>query len=136
MKANLRPPTAMQPLMTPQCCSRGCVEGIVEFIQQSFSEGVGDGRPRIDRAARGVGMSVRSLQRHLKHVGISYSRLVDEVRRSLAVIRVSEGQGRLIEIAFDLGYSDPAHFTRAFRRWSGVCPSEYKTQLRPSALAA
>jgi hypothetical protein len=37
---------------------------------------------------------------------------------------------KLIEVAFELGYSDPAHFTRAFRRWAGVAPREFRQGCR------
>jgi len=81
---------------------------------------------KIEAAAEATGMSVRSLQRRLASEGLTFSRLVDEVRLEMAVPQLRDPDIKLTAIAFDLGYSDPAHFTRAFGRWAGVSPSEYR----------
>lgn len=77
-------------------------------------------------AAEAAGTSVRSLQRGLQENGVSFSRLVDEVRFALSSRRLEDPDVKIVEIALELGYSDPAHFTRAFRRWSSVTPFEYR----------
>jgi AraC-like DNA-binding protein len=82
--------------------------------------------------AEAVGLSVRSLQRRLSAAGTTYSRLVDEVRMRTALPLLEDPDILLTEIAYDLGYSHPAHFTRAFRRWAGVTPSEYRADLLAS----
>ena len=71
-------------------------------------------------------MSVRSLQRRLAEEGLTFSQLVDEVRLEMAVPQLRDRGIRITDVAFGLGYSNPAHFTRAFRRWAGVAPSEYR----------
>lgn len=81
---------------------------------------------RIDVVANSIGFSARTLQRLLGREGISYSKLVDEVRLALARDLLDGTEYRLSEIAERLGYSDAAHFTRAFRRWTGKTPSEHR----------
>jgi len=81
---------------------------------------------KIEAAAEAAAMSVRSLQRRLASEDLTFSQLVDEVRLEMAVPQLRDPDIRLTDIAFGLGYSDPAHFTRAFGRWAGVSPSEYR----------
>lgn len=84
------------------------------------------GCPDINLVAAASGLSVRTLQRHLSEVGLTYSKLVDRVRFNRAMALLQQSDGKLIEIASELGYTDPANFARAFRRWAGVSPREYR----------
>lgn len=76
--------------------------------------------------ARRMGMSARTLQRRLKYCGVDFEDLLDETRRGEALRLISEGEHTMTEIAYRIGYSDPAHFTRAFRRWTGAVPSRFQ----------
>ena len=58
--------------------------------------------------------------------GVCYSRLIEEVRLSAAAEKLRQTGRKLVDIAFDAGYSDQANFTRAFRRWAGVPPSQFR----------
>jgi AraC-like DNA-binding protein len=79
----------------------------------------------VDRVAAHLRMSTRTLQRRLRDFGFSFEEIVDDVRRVEAIRRVATGDGSAIEIAFMLGYSDQAHFSRAFRRWTSMAPRDY-----------
>jgi AraC-like DNA-binding protein len=80
-------------------------------------------------------MSVRTLQRRLHHWGHSFKGIVDDTRREVAIKRLTAGGTSVTETAFLLGYSDLAHFTRAFRRWTGTTPREFAAVKRqPDAL--
>ena len=70
-----------------------------------------------------TGMSSRTFQRQLKEEGASFSDLLADVRRSETLKRLKERNVTIAAIATDLGYSDQATFTRAFRRWTG-CAAE------------
>ena len=83
----------------------------------------------IESAAANLGVSVRTLQRMLRRRGTSFSALIDARRFELAVSRMRDLDRSLIQVACELGYSDPSHFTRAFRRWTGEAPSVYRTRL-------
>jgi AraC-like DNA-binding protein len=85
-----------------------------------------DGPPTIESVARAARCSVRTVQRRLREGGLTYTGLLDEVRLEIAAGMLEEEGKRVRDIAFDLGYSDQANFTRAFRRWAGVCPSEFR----------
>jgi len=73
-----------------------------------------------------TGMSSRTFQRQLKEEGASFSDLLADVRRSETLKRLKERNVTIAAIATDLGYSDQATFTRAFRRWTGVPPSRFR----------
>jgi AraC-like DNA-binding protein len=83
------------------------------------------GHPRIEQVAAHLRVSVRTLQRRLRDWGFSFEELVDDIRRAEATRLVVERQYSAMEIAFLLGYSDQAHFTRAFKRWTGLPPRNY-----------
>jgi AraC-like DNA-binding protein len=77
-----------------------------------------------------IGLSPRTLQRRLEHCGIDFDALRDETRRSEAFQLLACGKYSATEIAYMIGYSDPAHFTRAFKRWTGSPPSRYRAVLK------
>jgi AraC-like DNA-binding protein len=83
------------------------------------------GHPNIDSVAALQRISVRTLQRRLKDWGFSFQELVDDIRRAEAIELVLGRKHSAMEIAFLLGYSDHAHFTRAFKRWTGRPPRHY-----------
>ncbi len=80
----------------------------------------------LDEVARAVSMSPRSLRRRLDQEGTSFRALVEEERRQLALQMLDGSQMKLDELAIHLGYNDTASFTRAFRRWMGCSPGEYR----------
>lgn len=85
------------------------------------------GAPQIQAIAEASGLSVRTLQRRLGEGGLTYSALLEQARYEKALRLLAAPELRVTDIAFDLGYSDSCHFTRAFRRWAGVTPREYRS---------
>ena len=71
-------------------------------------------------------MGPRTLQRRLKDQGVEFKALVDDTRRLFAVTYLRKPDHTLAEIAYLLGYSEVSAFNRAFRRWTGSTPSEYR----------
>lgn len=82
-----------------------------------------DGHTDIDGAARLAGCGRRTLQRRLDAEGLSYRSVLERVRMERACALIRETGAPLSEIADAAGYSDPAHFSRAFRRHFGRPPS-------------
>ena len=82
--------------------------------------------------ARDLHMSRRSLQRRLAEAEATYQSLVDETRRDLALRYLEDPGKSATDIAFLLGYSQQSAFTRAFRRWTGISPSEYRSSKTPA----
>lgn len=85
-----------------------------------------EGYPRIDWVASKLGATRRSLQRYLQSQGTSFNRVVEDVLQRHAERYLRDGALSVTEIALRLGYADPAHFTRAFRRWTGLAPSAFR----------
>jgi AraC-like DNA-binding protein len=83
--------------------------------------------------ARRLNKSVSALQRRLSAEGTTFRDVQDETRRVLAEQYVLEGKYSISEIAYLLGFSDQANFSRAFKRWSGRAPSKYKAEWREGA---
>jgi AraC-like DNA-binding protein len=76
--------------------------------------------------ARWIGTSVRTLQRRLEDEGATYAHVLAKTRLDTALRLLRDQRMRLGDIAVALGYSDPAHFTRAFRRWTGNTPRTFR----------
>lgn len=73
-----------------------------------------------------LGISVRNLQRRLKALGTTYQILLDECRQNLAMKLISDETIPLYEIAYMVGYAEPSAFYKAFRRWTGSTPGDYR----------
>jgi len=84
------------------------------------------GHLRIARAAEALGLSVRTLQRRLAQEGLSFEELLRADRLGKATVLLETTRATVLEIALALGYSDHAHFTRAFHRWWGIAPLAYR----------
>jgi AraC-like DNA-binding protein len=95
-------------------------------VRASIDERLERGAVDQPRIARSLGMSTRSLQRALKDLGTSFTAQLDEVRRGKALDLLRRRDLALQEIAFLLGYGEPRHFYRSFRRWTGTTPGEYR----------
>jgi AraC-like DNA-binding protein len=94
------------------------------------------GELTLDTAAETAGISARSLQRHLAAAGLQFADVVDEVRFEMACTFLRQSYAKVGEIAAELGYTDPANFTRAFRRWAGVPPKAFRCAVSEPALAS
>jgi AraC-like DNA-binding protein len=80
--------------------------------------------------ARCMGTSRRTLQRKLAAEGTSTAELVDDVRRELSIVYLQQAQLGIADIALLVGFSDERAFRRAFRRWLGTSPSQFRSSQR------
>ena len=85
-----------------------------------------DGMPTVERVARRMGLSERSLQRRLKEAGMNYKTVVLELRMQLAKGYLEQPDIRISEIATLLGYQEVSSFNHAFRRRCGVSPRQWR----------
>ena len=95
-------------------------------IRQVVAGMLVDGVPKIASVADAVGGSIRTLQRRLSDINTTFSDILEEAKIKSANWMIAQGDCRLTEIAHELGYSDQAHFTRAFRRWTGLSPAAFR----------
>ena len=79
-------------------------------------------------SARKLGVSVRSLRRHLAREGQPYPTLVGEAMTLIAKHSLLEEDRTIAETAHELGFADNTAFHRAFKRWTGLTPTEYREQ--------
>jgi len=85
----------------------------------------------IGEIARVLGASARTLQRRLREAGVSFRELRDEVRYQRARETLLRGDATIDQIALDLGYRDRSNFVRAFTRWAGRSPSQFRAAPGP-----
>lgn len=85
--------------------------------------------PTLTSTARTVGLTPRALQRHLAAAGFTHSGVVDEARRQLALKYLGNASLSVTDIGYLLHFSDAASFHRAFKRWTGDAPLEYRRRL-------
>ena len=93
--------------------------------QRGLRRDLADWLPEVAELA---GTSVRTFQRRLGDKGLAFSDLLDRARYDEAVRRLEEPAVNIAEVAYYLGYSNPAHFTHSFRRWTGITPAAYRQQ--------
>jgi AraC-like DNA-binding protein len=106
------------------------VSGVLVDVRRALAVRLPRGEAEIEVVARHLGMSTRTLQRRLSSTGTSYQELLDVVRRESAEKCIADSSLSIGEIAYLVGYSEPAAFHRAFRRWTGSTPHEFRQRLR------
>jgi AraC-like DNA-binding protein len=83
---------------------------------------------KMSTVARALGLSVRTLRRHLTAEAKSYSDIVNEALIAIAKTSLRDERRTIIETALDLGFADNTSFHRAFKRWTGLTPMEYQRE--------
>jgi AraC-like DNA-binding protein len=103
-------------------------DGTAGSVRRIVFETLESGEPAIESVARRLGTTPRTLQRRLHDEGTSFHQVLDEVRREVAVSHMRGRRATIDEVAFLLGFEKPSSFHRAFKRWTGVTPGEFRRQ--------
>jgi len=99
---------------------------IEQRVKAVIIEQLPSGNISQEMVADALHISVRNLQRKLKNIDTSFRELLDEIRRDLAQQYVTSSDVNLSEVTFLLGFSESSTFSRAYKRWHGVTPSEVR----------
>jgi AraC-like DNA-binding protein len=102
------------------------IDGITAELRRTLINRMARGNSDIELIARSMATSVRSLQRRLAAAGTSYQELLDSTRREAATRYLSDCSLSISEVSYLLGYSEPAAFHRAFKRWHGSTPQDFR----------
>ena len=105
----------------------------VKSIQQIIHSYSLSNQASIEEIAEAISLSPRSLQRRLATYGLKFNDLLSQAKSEHAKELLQNSQSRIADISKSLGYSDAAHFTRAFRRWNGLSPREYQKKYSNTA---
>jgi AraC-like DNA-binding protein len=98
-------------------------------LRQVLEPWLTGGLPSQEVAAEMLGTPPRTLRRRLAEEGTSWHTIVSDLKFARAVTRLQEGRSSVREVAEELGYSVPAHFSRFFRHRAGVPPGAYREQI-------
>jgi AraC-like DNA-binding protein len=102
---------------------------VVSRARAAVLEQLSSGEATAEDTAKQLHMSPRTLQRKLAEENTTYLQLVDDTRKDLALRYIEDPRRSVTDITFSLGFSQPSAFTRAFRRWTGLSPSDYRTRM-------
>lgn len=101
-------------------------DDIVNRVRAHIVNGLSGGSVNRSAIAASIHMSASTLQVKLARAGLSFQQLLDETRHELALDYIGQSRLSITEIAFMLGFSDLSNFIRAFRRWTGKSPTEFR----------
>ena len=95
-------------------------------VRRLLIDGMGQETPSVRTIGREMGLSARTLSRRLVAEGTSFRHIQDQVRHHLAVALLGDASVSIAEVAFFLGYAEPAPFHRSFKRWTGTTPQAHR----------
>jgi AraC-like DNA-binding protein len=107
-------------------------QGVALDVRRELTSRVAGGDMTIEAVARALATSVRSLQRQLAAEGATYQELVNVTRRDAAERYLADTSLAIAEVAYLLGYAEPAAFHRAFKRWKNETPQAFRRRHAPA----
>jgi AraC-like DNA-binding protein len=99
---------------------------VVTGVTRKIIEFLPDGDCSREKVATALFMSPTTLQSKLAQRGTNFQQLLDDTRRELACSYLQQAARSVTEITFLLGFTDTSNFTRAFKRWTGVSPTDFR----------
>ena len=103
-------------------------DDIAGELKRKLADLMARGEANADAACRALRLSRRTLQRRLKAEKTSFQKVLEEVRRELAVNYLSDERLKSFDIAMLLGYSNLSTFTTAFKSWYDLPPAQYRAK--------
>jgi AraC-like DNA-binding protein len=125
--------TLMVPQLEVALQERKNERSLADDVRVALSRSMSGDRPSVEKIAKELGMSSRTLQRRLESVGATYQGLLDEVRRESARRLLAKTDIDAEEVAFLLGFEELNSFTRAFHGWEGTTPKQWRGAERARA---
>jgi AraC-like DNA-binding protein len=101
-------------------------KSVTHETARRLAERLTTGEPSQALIAKQMGLSERTLQRRLQSEGTTFNQLLEETRRSIAMSYLADRNLAAYEVSFLVGYAEPATFFRAFKRWTGKTPQQYR----------
>lgn len=95
-------------------------------IHRLITEALPSGIPSVIQVADYVGMSARTLKRRLADNGLTFRDFVQNIQRKVAIDLIKNTTQSMAEIAFQTGFSEQSAFNRAFKRWTGQSPADFR----------
>lgn len=110
----------------------GADTGIAEQVRKKLIPLMDGGDTSVEKVAKTLGMSARSLQRRLSDEGTGYNDLLTEIRAEFAKRYLARKTISASEVAYLLGFTEPPAFFKAFKRWTGMTPREFQLAASPA----
>lgn len=101
-------------------------QDLVHDIREILIDRIAKGPVHFDDIARELNMSSKTLERRLAVRGATFTVLLDDIRSGLAKRYLTDTDLRLEQVAYLTGYSEPAALVRAFKRWTGTTPMQFR----------
>jgi AraC-like DNA-binding protein len=101
---------------------------LVDRVRTAIRLRLPDGYPALEEVAEDLHVSANVIGRELHDAGTTYTEVVESVRRDLALSYMKQRRLPFSEMAILLGYSELSAFSRAFRRWTGASPREFRAR--------
>ncbi len=101
----------------------------VRDVENLIKDGLPTGIPSIQSISELLAMSNRTLTRRLSEAGVTYRDLIKKTQEQIAKDMLRDDTNSIGDIAFLTGFSEQSAFNRAFKKWSGITPSDYRKQL-------
>jgi AraC-like DNA-binding protein len=120
----------LETLADQKLASVGAERTLSERVRRALWAELSERTPNLEAVAHALGMSARTLQRQLRQEGVTFARLLEELRREMAPALLRDGQHGVSEVAFLLGYEDPSAFRRAFQRWFARSPRSFRSSTK------
>jgi len=102
-------------------------ENIAQKVRIQIIDHLPSGLPSQKKIAQSLNLSLRSMQRQLQREKTTFKSALEDIRKTLARQYLKNSPRSIGEIAYLLGFSEPSSFVRAFKRWNGKTPSQYRT---------
>ena len=102
---------------------------IASDVEILIKDALPSGIPSILQIGEHMGMSSRTLNRRLAENGITFRELVKQTQEKISIELLKNTSNTISEIAFQTGFSEQSAFSRAFKRWTGKPPLEYRNPL-------
>lgn len=120
-------------LANAQLSRLGQQQRLDQLVQAWITRHLGPELPTREQAAQALGLTPRTLARRLQALHTHYGALLDGVRKELALHQVAQTADSLKDIAHRLGFAEPSSFHRAFLRWSGATPGQWRLRANSQA---
>lgn len=129
-EANLQLGQILQHHLDQALAAMPMLDNLMDAVRREVAANLTDGPISMPVICEKLGMSPRTCQRKLREEGLTWNKLIEQLRKNIAMQYLSGSGLPAYEVSYLLGFSDQAAFNRAFKRWTGVTPGKYRQQLK------